>query len=98
MTNDTFDLHTWLVTAFLVTQVLYLLTFLVDGFLFSLPVNMVDLDDAKGLGEAEHPYIIMFYPVLSELGATMHTTMLALSRLDYPKARYRVVAIPNADD
>ena len=28
----------------------------------------------------------------------MQTTMLGLGRLDYPKDRFRVVAIPNEDD
>ena len=44
--------------------------------------------------ESEWPYIVLFYPVLRELEATMRTTFLSLTKLDYPPDRYRVVAIP----
>jgi cellulose synthase/poly-beta-1,6-N-acetylglucosamine synthase-like glycosyltransferase len=42
--------------------------------------------------------IVLFYPVLRELEETIRTTMGAISRLDYPRARFRIIAIPNWDD
>lgn len=86
----------WL-TLFGVTQVLYALTFLVDLYHFSRPINWVT-PPAQAAPKGPLPYIVLFYPVLHELEATMRTTFIALSRLDYPSDRYEVVAIPNHDD
>ena len=41
---------------------------------------------------------MLFYPVLNELEGTMRTTFEALARLDYPRDRFEVIAIPNASD
>ena len=41
---------------------------------------------------------MLFYPVLEEQESVMRTTMIALGELEYPKDRYRVIAIPNAND
>ena len=41
--------------------------------------------------------ILLFYPVLRELEETMRTTFHALDNLDYPRDRYRIVAVPNHD-
>ncbi|NJR13900.1 MAG: glycosyl transferase, partial [Phyllobacteriaceae bacterium] len=83
---------------FMAVQVLYFLTFAIDGYFFTRPVNKVDMADLDGVPQSEYPYIVLFYPVLRELESTMRTTMLALEQLDYPRERYRIVAIPNADD
>jgi glycosyltransferase XagB len=90
-----------LLSFYYVTQGLYSLSFLVDGYLFSRPVNMVDMDEGAELVEGskeDYPLIVLFYPVLDEEESVMRTTMIALDELDYPKDRYRVIAIPNADD
>lgn len=87
-----------LIATFIVTQILYTLTFLVDGYLFTRPINLVDVDEAQRIPAAELPFIVLFYPVLHELEATMRTTFGALDRLDYPKDRFQVIAVPNSDD
>ncbi len=90
---------TVLLTAlFVVSQLLYAVTFLVDLYFYSLPVDRVDMESPAAASERDLPYIVLFYPVLRELEATMRTTFLALSKLDYPRDRYQVVAIPNAND
>lgn len=87
-----------LMLVFLVVQVLYTATMLIDVYLFSLPVDWVKTEDAKRLAPHELPYIVLFYPVLNELKATMRTTFTAVAKIDYPADRYRVVAIPNTSD
>jgi cellulose synthase/poly-beta-1,6-N-acetylglucosamine synthase-like glycosyltransferase len=87
-----------LTALFILTQVLYTLTFVVDAYFLSLPIDWVDMREKIAEPEDRWPYIVLFYPVLRELEATMRTTFTALSRLEYPTERYRVVAIPNADD
>lgn len=86
----------WLVL-FGATQILYSLTFLIDLYHFSRPINWVQREGPADV-DGPTPFIVLFYPVLNELEATMHTTFVALSRLDYPADRYQVVAIPNTDD
>lgn len=83
---------------FILSQVLYALTFVVDAYFFSLPVDRVNMEEQIDEPESDWPYIVLFYPVLRELEATMRTTFLSLSRMEYPKTRYRVMAIPNSDD
>ena len=46
----------------------------------------------------DYPPIVLFYPVLDEQESVMRTTMIALDELEYPKDRYRVIAIPNSND
>jgi cellulose synthase/poly-beta-1,6-N-acetylglucosamine synthase-like glycosyltransferase len=90
-----------LLSLYYFTQGLYSLSFLVDGYLFSRPVNMIDMGEKADLVEGskkDYPAIVLFYPVLEEQEAVMRTTMIALDELEYPKDRYRVIAIPNADD
>ena len=87
--------YIWL-TLFAVAQVLYGLTFLVDLYLFSRPVNLAS--SATAPPDNETPPILLLYPVLHELEETMRTTFTALSRMEYPKDRWSVTAIPNADD
>jgi cellulose synthase/poly-beta-1,6-N-acetylglucosamine synthase-like glycosyltransferase len=87
-----------LVGAFVACQLLYSLAFVIDVYFYLLPVDWVDVDEARALAPDEFPYIVLFYPVLRELESTMRTTLVSLAALDYPKDRYRVVAIPNADD
>lgn len=83
---------------FLLVQCGYSISLLIVGYLRTLPVDWVDVRKADALTPEQMPYIVLFYPVLRELETTMATTMLSLSRLDYPADRFRVVAIPNAND
>lgn len=80
---------------FLITQLFYLMAFVVEMYFFSLPVNRVGLE---GPAPAQVPYIVLFYPVLNELESTMRTTFGAIARLDYPRDRFEVIAVPNHDD
>lgn len=61
-------------------------------------VNWVDSSRIGVISEEEMPLIVLAYPVLREDENTMHTTMVALSRIDYPKSKYRIIAVPNSDD
>ncbi len=96
--DPAFSMPGILIALFIVSQILYLLTFLVDFYLLLLPINRVDMDTSHALLPDQFPFIVLFYPVLRELEATMRTTLTALARMDYPADRFRVVAIPNADD
>lgn len=90
-----------LLSFYFFTQGLYSLSLLVDGYLRSRPVNMVDMSEKVHLVEGskkDYPAIVLFYPVLKEQESVMRTTMIALEELEYPKDRYRVIAIPNAND
>lgn len=90
-----------LLSLYFVTQGAYSLSLLVDCYLFSRPVNKVDMNEAVHLVEGskdDFPLIVLFYPVLNEQESVMRTTMIALAELDYPKDRYRVIAIPNDKD
>ena len=89
---------TALIGLFVFTQVLYLLTFVLEAYFASLPSNIVDMDEPITEPESEYPYIVLFYPVLRELESTMETTFHALARLEYPAGRFEVVAIPNSND
>jgi cellulose synthase/poly-beta-1,6-N-acetylglucosamine synthase-like glycosyltransferase len=92
------DFTPLLVVLLAVVQVLYSLTFLVDFYHFSRPINRVDMAEPEALAAVDLPFIVLLYPVLNELEGTMHTTFSALARMDYPADRHAVVAIPNSDD
>jgi len=87
-----------LVAVFIGCQVLYALAYLVDFYLVTRPVDWVDMTEAARVPYQRMPRIVLFYPVLREAEATMRTTLLAIERIDYPRDKYVVVAIPNADD
>ena len=90
-----------LLSLYFATQALYSLSLLVDGYLFSRPVNMIDMGERFQLvpgSNKDYPPIVLFYPVLDEQESVMRTTMIALDELEYPKDRYRVIAIPNSSD
>ena len=87
-----------LVTIFLVSQIAYFCTFLIEFYFFTRPVNRVDMNKLAQVKEVDYPYIVLFYPVLRELEETMRTTFVSLSNIDYPRDKYAVIAIPNADD
>lgn len=87
-----------LIWTFILAQGLYSLAFAADLYLFSLPRNFVDTAQQPNVPDEKLPYIVLFYPVLRELEETMRSTFISLGRIDYPKARYRIVAVPNSDD
>ncbi|HEY1883169.1 MAG TPA: glycosyltransferase family 2 protein [Candidatus Cybelea sp.] len=87
-----------LVAVFIATQVLYTFTLLVDFYFFAHRVDWVDMNEPLDEPHEDWPYIVLLYPVLHELEATMRTTFLALAKIDYPPQRRRVVAIPNSHD
>ena len=87
-----------LTVVFIATQIPFTLTFIVHWYFLSRPIDYVDMDEKIDEPESQWPYIVLFYPVLRELEATMRTTFVSLAKLDYPAQRRRVVAIPNADD
>jgi cellulose synthase/poly-beta-1,6-N-acetylglucosamine synthase-like glycosyltransferase len=83
---------------FIGTQILYALAFLIDLYLFRLPVDRVDMAEEAALAPGDYPRIVLFYPVLRELEQTMRTTFISLRQLRYPAGLFRVVSIPNAND
>ncbi|MGE4429444.1 MAG: glycosyltransferase family 2 protein [Sphingobium sp.] len=87
-----------LVALFFVTQILYSLSILVDLYFYTRPVNRVDMDELPKVPVADYPDIVLFYPVLRELEETMRTTFHSLTRIDYPREKYSVIAIPNDND
>ena len=93
-----FDYRQILMALFVIAQVAYVLTFLVDFYILSLPVNWVDTKAPVADQPSKYPFIVLFYPVLRELEQTMRTTMVSIERVNYPRERFRVVAVPNADD
>src|SRR5690606_14084311 len=96
MQND--SVTTLLIWFFAISQLLYLGCFLLELYFRSLRVNCVYMDDPLPATKAERPFIVLRYPVLPELERTMETTFTSLAKLDYPRSRYRVVAIPNSND
>jgi cellulose synthase/poly-beta-1,6-N-acetylglucosamine synthase-like glycosyltransferase len=87
-----------LTVVFVITQALYFLALAIDAYLFSRPIDRVDPGKIVDTPVADLPHIVLFYPVLRELEDTMRTTFVALTKMVYPKSKFEVVAIPNADD
>ncbi|MCA0454381.1 MAG: glycosyltransferase family 2 protein [Chloroflexi bacterium] len=83
---------------YVVAQILFAFGFLTMLYFFTRSVNWVDTTEAYNLKPSEYPKIILFYPVLREAEDTMRTTMLGLSKMDYPKDKFRIIAIPNWND
>lgn len=98
MGNDHFKWMDLLEISFIFSQVLYFFAFLVEIYFVTRPRNFVELPDDENAQPSFYPYIVLFYPVLDELEETMRTTMFAVSKLNYPKDRFEVIAIPNASD
>ena len=89
--------HSW-ITIYAVCQILYFLSFVVIFYFLVLPIDWVPAPDHKQRPDDEMPLIVMAYPVLREDVATMSSTLVSLGWLEYPRTRYRVIAIPNSDD
>jgi len=79
-------------------QVLYLTGFFVMIYFLTRKVNWVDPKGVSKLKESDLPQIIMFYPVLKEPYDVMLSTLQDMLRIDYPKKKFRIVAIPNYND
>lgn len=88
----------WLTGLFAFAQILYVISFAIDFYLYTLPVDRVDLKDAAAIAPADYPHVVLFYPVLRELEDTMRTTFRTIAALDYPADKYEVIAIPNQSD
>ncbi len=82
---------------FVVTQSLYMISMLFLAYFYSWPVDLVEPEHLSA-DRNTYPPVVLFYPVLRELEETMRTTFYALDQIDYPRDRYRIVAIPNHDD
>jgi hypothetical protein len=80
-----------------VTQLLYLVTLIHDLYMLARKVDWVELDE-EAAWAGPLPKILLLYPVLREPPETMRTTFVGLAELEYPRDRYRIVAIPNHDD
>ena len=87
-----------LIILFMAVQVAYFCAFLIEIYFLTRPVNRVDMRKLADIKPADYPYIVLFYPVLRELEETMRTTFVSLANIDYPRDKYAVIAIPNADD
>ncbi len=85
-------------TLYVFSQILFALGFLTMLYFFTRSVNWVDTSRAYNVSPSTYPKIILFYPVLREAEDTMRTTMLGLSKMDYPKDKFRIIAIPNWND
>ncbi len=83
---------------YIIAQLLYFLAFMVMLYFLTRKVNWVDSSRIDSIPEEQVPLIVLAYPVLNEDENTMHTTMVSLSKMDYPKSKYRIIAIPNSDD
>ncbi len=83
-------------------QFAYLAALLVTFWLYSQPVDLLRRRNSggvdMGIDADPRPEMIVLYPVLRELEATMRTSMLGFERAGYAGGRRRVIAIPNADD
>jgi hypothetical protein len=86
---------------------MYFLGFVVFFYFLTRPVDWVDEPDDTPFSEDvvplplrddAMPLMIMAYPVLREDVATMDSTLVSLGWTEYPRSRYRVIAIPNCDD
>jgi cellulose synthase/poly-beta-1,6-N-acetylglucosamine synthase-like glycosyltransferase len=89
--------HLTFVTLYTAMQVTYFIVLLAVGWLFTRRIRWAP-DADPSLPPEECPPILLFYPVLNEAEETMRTTFLALSRMDYPAGKLRLVSIPNHND
>lgn len=78
-----------------VVQVVYLIGVVITLWFYTLPVNLVD---RSARPQENLPKIVLFYPVLHELEATMRTTFTGMQRAKYPDGLLRVISIPNDND
>jgi len=91
------------IVLYAVVQIAYLCCLGISIWFYTRPVDLVDADEIRQVAQettrlpSATPEVIVLYPVLDELEATMRTAMIGFSRAEYPGAR-RVIAIPNADD
>ena len=91
------DPRSW-IAIYAVCQILYFLGFVVIFYFLVLPIDWVQASEGTRRPDDEMPLIVMAYPVLREDVATMSSTLVSLGWLEYPRTRYRVIAIPNSDD
>lgn len=82
---------------YVISQLIYFFAFSVDIYLLTRPKDCVEITETALL-EGDYRFIILLYPVLKESKSTMRTSFQAMTKLDYPKNRYRIISIPNSND
>lgn len=83
---------------YVIIQLLYSLSFFVLLYFLIQPVNWVDIFRSIQNQAAGLSLYCFVLPGPREPLETMHTTFLAIGKMNYPKKKFRVVAIPNASD
>lgn len=81
-----------------ISQFVYLSALLIDLYFYSRPIDLVDMREVDKLTKDDYPFIVLVYPVLRESESTMRTSFRAMTELDYPKDRFRLISIPNSND
>lgn len=89
-------MHGFWFTIFVITQILYCIGMVVTYWFLTRPVDLVPLTAADPGDNV--PPVVLFYPVLRELEATMRTTFSGMDAADYPRDKLRVISIPNHND
>lgn len=79
-------------------QSIYLISFLTDIYILTRPKDIVDMTEVALLDKKDYPLIVLLYPVLKEPKGVMKTSFKAMTQLDYPKDRFRIISVPNQDD
>lgn len=92
------DGATLLAAAFIVGQLFYSATFLIDLHHVTRPVSWVRMAEVREIPERDYPEIALFYPVLREPESTLRATLLAIGRVRYPAGKARIIAVPNQED
>jgi cellulose synthase/poly-beta-1,6-N-acetylglucosamine synthase-like glycosyltransferase len=87
-----------LIILYTIVQLGYLGAEVIDIFFLTRPTNWVDPEVIEGIPDEHLPRVILLYPVLQEPTETMRTTFFGLEDLDYPRDRYRVIAVVNSHD
>lgn len=87
-----------LIALYTLVQAGYLGAELLDLFFLTRPVNWVAPEAARDITDDRLPKVVLIYPVLHEPEDTMGTTFFGLEDLDYPRDRFRVIAVVNKDD
>ena len=92
------DGATLLAAAFIVGQLFYSATLLIDLHHVTRPVSWVRMAEVREIPERDYPEIVLFYPVLREPESTLRATLLAIGRVRYPAGKARIIAVPNQED
>jgi hypothetical protein len=64
MATDVLSFDDILLVLFIILQLAYGCTFLIEGYFYTRPVNWVHLDTPSETAQTQYPFIVLFYPVL----------------------------------